>query len=66
MIYLLFSDILLSTAVTAAVVVAKLKIQGILILTSFTLALRKILVTKLVILAVSFSISFYFTVIYLH
>ena len=66
MIYLLFSDILLSTAVTAAVVVAKLKIQGILILTSFTLALRKILVTKLVILAVSFSISFYFTVTYLH
>ena len=66
MIYLLFSDILLSTAVTAAVEVAKLKIQGISILTSFTLALRKTLVTKLVILAVSFSISFYFTVIYLH
>ena len=66
MIYLLFSDILLSTAVTAVVVVAKLKIQGISILTLFTLALRKILVTKLVILAVSFSISFYFTVIYLH
>ena len=66
MIYLLFSDILLSTAVTAAVEVAKLKIQGISILTSFTLALRKTLVTKLVILAVSFSISFYFTVTYLH
>ena len=66
MIYLLFSDVLLSTAVTAVVVVAKLKIQGISILTLFTLALRKILVTKLVILAVSFSISFYFTVIYLH
>ena len=66
MIYLLFSDILLSTAVTAAVEVAKLKIQGISILTSFTLALRKTLITKLVILAVSFSISFYFTVTYLH
>ena len=66
MIYLLFSDILLSTAVTAAVEVAKLKIQGISILTSFTLALRKTLVTKLVILTVSFSISFYFTVTYLH
>ena len=66
MIYLLFSDILLSTAVTAAVEVAELKIQGISILTSFTLALRKTLVTKLVILAVSFSISFYFTVTYLH
>ena len=47
MIYLLWLGILFSTAIKAAVVVAKLKILGILFLTSFILALRVVLVAKL-------------------
>ena len=47
-IYVLWSGVLFSTAVTAAVE-AKLVILGILFLTSFILALRVVLVAKLVI-----------------
>ena len=50
--------ILFSTAVRAAVVVAKLVIFGILFLTSFILVLRAAVVTKLVILGISTLSSF--------
>ena len=55
MIYLLWSVILFSTAVIT-VVVPKLVILGILFLTAFTLALRVILVRKLVISCILSSI----------
>ena len=51
---LLTLDILFSTVVTA-VVVAKLAILGILFLPSFILALRAVVLTKLVVLSISFS-----------
>ena len=57
MIYVLWPDILFSTAVRA-VVVARLVILGILFLTSFILALRAVVVAKLVILVISFLTSF--------
>ena len=56
-IYLLWSRILFSTAVKAAVV-AKLVISGLLFLTLFILALREAVVAKSVILGISFLISF--------
>ena len=56
-IYVLWPDILFSTAVRA-VVVARLVILGILFLTSFILALRAVVVAKLVILVISFLTSF--------
>ena len=57
MAYLLWSDILFSTAVKA-VVVAKLVISGILFLTLFILELRVVLVAKLVISGILFSTFF--------
>ena len=51
---LLTLDILFSTVVRA-VVVAKLAILGILFLPSFFLALRAVVLTKLVVLSTSFS-----------
>ena len=64
MIYLLWSGILFSTAVRAVTAVAKLVILGILFLTSFILALRTAVATKLVILGVSFSnyLNIYFSI----
>ena len=53
---LLWSGVLFSTAIRAAVV-ARLVILGILFLTSFILALRVVLVAKLTILGVLSSIS---------
>ena len=53
MIYLSWSGILIS-AVVRAVVRVKLEILGILLLTSFILALRAAVVTKLEILGISF------------
>ena len=55
-IYLLWSGVLFSTAVRAAVV-AKLVILGTSILTSFILALRIVLVAKLVISGILSSLS---------
>ena len=57
MTYLLWLGILFSTTVRGVVVVAKLVILGILFLTSFILALREALVTRLVILGISFYFS---------
>ena len=57
MTYLLWLGILFSTAVRGVVVVAKLVILGILFLTSFILLLREALVTRLVILGISFYFS---------
>ena len=51
---LLTLDILFSTVVRAEVV-AKLAILGILFLPSFILALRAVVLTKLVVLSISFS-----------
>ena len=55
---LLTLGVLFSTAVRAVVVVAKLVILGILLLTSFILALRAVVLAKLVILGISPLTSF--------
>ena len=54
MIYLLWTNILFSTAVRTVAVLAKLIILGMLLLTSIMLALRAAVVAKLVILGILF------------
>ena len=57
-IYLLWLDILFSTALKAVLVVTKLVILGVSLLTSFILALRETMETKLVTLGISYLTSF--------
>ena len=56
-IYLLWSSILFSTTIRAVVVVANLVTLGISFLTSFTLALKVVLVAELPISGIWFAIS---------